>query len=417
MAASDTLPSENPLPAILGFVGFRRRSGRYGSATQLLWNRLENDASIYELCKVRGYLTEEDRVILEQCKQRLEVARRCLDRQFWRWSFAFWQIIHEVDGLLLLVMPQHMLLPHALEIQQQFERRVTDSGQKTLWLGSERTPGPVPQCVRFLRGEALPPGDPDASLSEAERLARCRHVLRGAQGVINDRVDKTFWQLSINVSIQVLSTLLLITLSLLALLGFNRSLVADWPDTLVPQGLLLLSLMGAAGAVVSNMLSKERFVVATGATSRFFAYHLLVKPVIGAFAALTLLLVEQSNLLLAVVPRDATPPASVSAPVAAERPGEPSAEPSLEAPEPSANAAASGDAGYNSALLNIVVKDWRAVFFTLAALSVVAGYFADRFLSSIMNNVLSRLLGQSEKLLPSSTPPEAGSLSRRTELK
>lgn len=374
MAASDTLPPENPLPAILGFVGFRRRSGRYGSATQLLWNRLENDASLYELCKVREGLTEEDRVILEQCKQRLEVARRCLDRQFWRWSFAFWQIIHEVDGLLLLVMPQHMLLPHALEIQQQFERRVTDSAQKTLWLGAERTSGPVPQCIRLLRGEAPAPSDPDASLSEAERLARCRHVLRGAQGVINDRVDKTFWQLSINVSIQVLSTLLLITLSLLALLGFNRSLVADWPDTLVPQGLLLLSLMGAAGAVVSNMLSKERFIVATGATSRFFAYHLLVKPVIGAFAALTLLLVEQSNLLLAVVPRG---PAN--------------------------------DAGNNSALLNIVVKDWRAVFFTLAALAVVAGYFADRFLSSIMNNVLSRLLGQSEKLLPSSTPPDAGS--------
>ena len=346
MAASDTLPQDTPLPSILGFVGFRRRSGRYGSATQLLWNRLENDASLYELCKVREDLTEADRVILEQCHQRLAVARRCLDKQFGRWSFSFWQIIHEVDGLLLLVMPRHMLLPHALEIQQQFERRVTDSAQKALWLGAERTSGPLSQCVRVLRGEAPASGDPEASLPEAERLARCRHVLWGAQGVINDRVDKTFWQLSINVSLQVLSTLLLVMLSLIALLGFNRSLVTTWPDALVPQGLLLLSLMGAAGAVVSNMLSKERFVVATGATSRFFAYHLLVKPVMGAFAALTLLLVEQSNLLLAVVPRGLA-----------------------------------NDAGNNSALLNIVVKDWRAVFFALAALSVVAGYSADRFLS------------------------------------
>ncbi|WP_147451011.1 hypothetical protein [Corallococcus llansteffanensis] len=382
MAASDTLPPENPPPAILDLVGFRRRSSRYGSATQLLWNRLENDASLCELCWIRKDLTAEDRVILEQCNQRLGVARRCLDKQLWRWSFSFWQIIHEVDGLLLLVMPRHMLLPHALEIQQQFERRVTDSAQKTLWLGADRTSGPLPQCVRVLRGEALLSSDPEASLPEAERLARCRHVLWGAQGVINDRVDKTFWQLSINVSIQVLSTLLLITLSLIALLGFNRSLVTTWPGELVPQGLLLFSLVGAAGAVVSNMLSKERFVVATGATSRFFAYHLLVKPAVGAFAALTLLFVEQSNLLLSVIPRD---------PVSA--------------------------AGSNPALLNIVVRDWRAVFFTLAALSVAAGYSADRFLSSIMNNVLSRLLGQSEKLLPSSAPPEAGAASRRAEPK
>ncbi|MCY1036670.1 hypothetical protein OV207_34860 [Corallococcus sp. BB11-1] len=379
MAASDTLPSDAP-PAILGLVGFRRRRGRYGSATQLLWNRLENDASLYELCQVRDDLTDEEQVILEQCGQRLEVARRCLDRPLWRWSFSFWQVIHEVDGLLLLVMPRHMLLPHALEVQQQFERRVTDSAQKALWLGAERTQGPLPRSIRILRGEPLAASDPEAALSEQERLTRCRHVLRGALGVVNDRVDKSFWQLSINVSIQILSTLLLLTLSLIAMLGFHHSLVTTWPQALIPQGLLLLSLMGAAGAVVSNMLSKERFIVATGATSRFFAYHLLVKPVVGAFAALTLLFIEQSNLLLSVVPR---------------------------AP---ANAAS-----YNPALLNIVVRDWRAVFFTLAALSVVAGYSADRFLSSIMNNVLRRLLGQSEKLLPPSGAPEAGGASQRAK--
>ncbi|RKH10837.1 hypothetical protein D7Y13_23230 [Corallococcus praedator] len=379
MAASDTLPSDSP-PAILGLVGFRRRRGRYGSATQLLWNRLENDASLHELCEVRDDLTDEDRVILDQCTQRLEVARRCLDRPLWRWSFSFWQVIHEVDGLQLLVMPRHMLLPHALEVQQQFARRVTDPVQRALWLGTEQAEGPLPRCVRMLRGEALASNDPEASVSDRERLAQCRHVLRGALGVVNDRVDKTFWQLSINVSIQIFSTLLLITLALIALLGFNQSLVSTWPAQLVPQGMLVLCLTGAAGAVVSNMLSKERFVVATGATSRFFAYHLLVKPVIGAFAALTLLFVEQSNLLLSVVSRD-----SVAA------------------------------ANNTPALLNIVVRDSRAVFFTLAALSVAAGYSADKFLSSIMNKVLSRLIGQSEKLLPSSGAPEAGGASPRAK--
>lgn len=385
MAASNTFPPENPPPALLGLIGFRRRRSRYGSATQLLWNRLESDVSLHELCKARKdeELTDEDRVLLRQCSQKLEVARRCLDKPFWRWSFSFWQVIHEVDGLLLLVMPRHMLLPTALEIQQQFERGVTDSAQKVLWLGADRESGPLPQCARVLRGGTSPSIGPEAFLSEEERLARCRHVLRGALGVINDRGDKTFWQLSINVAIQVLSSLLLILLFLVAMLGFSQSLVTGWPAGLVPHGLLLISLAGAGGAVVSNMLSKERFVVATGATSRFFAYHLLVKPAVGAFAALTLLFIEQSNLLLSVVPREAS------------------------------GAASPGGSGYNPALLNIVVRDWRAVFFTLVALAVVAGYSADRFLSSIMNNVLARLLGQSEKLLPSNKPPEGSSTTTR----
>ncbi|RKG73718.1 hypothetical protein D7W79_24825, partial [Corallococcus exercitus] len=133
--------------------------------------------------------------------------------------------------------------------------------------------------------------------------------------------------------------------------------------------LLLVGFAGASGAIVSNMLSKERFVVATGATSRFFAYHLLVKPVLGAFAALMLLFLEQSRMLLSVDTQAGN---------------------------------MSGDT--SSAILHIVVSDNQAVFFTLMALAVVAGWSADKLLSSIMDKVLGRLLGQSEKVLPPSRP-------------
>ncbi len=371
MAAADTHP-DSPLPELLKRVGFQRRRRGFGSATQLLWNRVESDASLLALCRIRTDLTAEDTAILEQCQEKLEAARWCLDKPLGRWSFSFWELIHEVDGLLLLVMPPHLLAPRALEIQQQFERRVTDGARAQLWLGADKASGPLPRCVRGLArvdglGSAAAPPPLDA-----EQGRYCRSVLRGALDTVNQQVDKTFWQLSINVSLQVFSTLLLLAVFVASFLLLSRELLQTWPRDLVPRGLLLIAFAGASGAILSNMLSKERFVVATGATGRFFAYHLMVKPIIGAFAALMLLFLEQSRMLLSVDTRAGATRVDAS-----------------------------------SAVLHIVVSDDQAVFFTLVALAVVAGWSADKLLGSIMDKVLSRLLGQSEKVLPPSSPSGA----------
>ncbi|MGE6759804.1 hypothetical protein ACQKGO_17440 [Corallococcus interemptor] len=368
MAATDTLP-DHPFPELLKRVGFRRRRRGFGSATQLLWNRVESDDSLLELCRLRTDLTGEDRAILKQCEERLAAARWCLDKPTGRWSFSFWELIHDVDGLLVLVMPPHMLAPRALEIQRLFERRVPDS-RSPLWLGTEKEPGPLRRCVQRLTGEDAPGcGAVAPPPLDKEQSRYCRSVLRGALDMVNQQVDKTFWQLSINVSLQIFSTLLLLAVFGVSFVILSRTAIQDWPGRLVPWGLLLVGFAGASGAIASNMMSKERFVVATGATSRFFAYHLLVKPVIGAFAALVLLFLEQSRLLLSVDTRSGP-----------------------------------AEAADGSALLHIVVSDGQAAFFTMMALAVVAGWSADKLLSSVMDKVLRRLLGQSEKVLPPSSP-------------
>ena len=415
MAATDVSPPEAPLPALLGFVGLRKRRSRHGSATQLLWDKLQNDASLYELCRARQGLTSEDQATLEQCRQKLEVARRCIDKRFWRWSFSFWEVIHELDGLLLLVMPPAMLLPQALDIQHQFKRRITDPVSRELWLGADGTAGPLPKSTRLLSRWGRPPTEAlFHPAPEPEQLMRCRHVLRGALGVVNGKVDKTFWQLSINVAIQFLSTVLLLALFVVAFQEFSTSLVESWPQQVIPMGMLLLGLAGSAGAVLSNMLSRERFVVATGATCRYFAYHLLVKPAIGGFAGLMLLFLEQSNLLLAVIPRDASMPASAAEPASAAAPagGSGSAEAAKTAPTgaglPTKDTGEGPADVSNPAILHLVVSNRKAAFFTMVALAIAAGFSADRLLSSVMDNVLGRLLRQSEKVLPPSAPPVAG---------
>jgi hypothetical protein len=355
-------------------VALRKRSSWNGSATQQLWSRLESTASLLDLCRRKDPLTEDDKAIIAQCDEKLELARVCIDKKTQRWSFAFWSIIHEVEGLLLLVLPEPMLLSQALEVQHRFMRKMKDPVQRKLWLGEDGKSGPLPEAVQCLREAS---GPPYASLLAKQRVPQCRYTLRGALNLVNDQLDSSFWQLSINVTVQIFSTVLLVAF-FAAAFAFSRSLVDGWRDLLVPWALLFFTLAGAAGATVSNMLSKERFVVSTGATGRYFAYYLLVKPAIGAFASLLLILLEQSRMLLAVVVAH-----RARAPVA----------PLTEAP--------------TTALVQIVVDSESAAFFALAALSVAVGFSADRMLSSMMDKVLSRLWSQSEKGTSESRPARA----------
>jgi hypothetical protein len=373
------------VPPLEGFIKARRPRSYRSSTTQLLWNKLEADASLYMLSRNRGDLTPQDRVLLEQCRQQLYLARDAIDRRGKR-PFSFWEIIHEVDGLLLLVLPKAMLPARALVLQQRFETKVKDPIVQRLWLGADRTSGPLPKASRLLN-EALASGPPYVALPSLDdtRLEHCRHVLRGALGVLNDHVDRGFWQLSINVTIQILSTLLLMGIFLVALLipilfPSMKAAIEGSPQNFLPWGLLFCSVVGMGGAILSNMLSKERFVVAMGATVRYFVYYLFVKPIIGAVAAMLLILLDQSGQILGIVVETST---------------------------------AANDPALTPAI-QINVDTQTAAFLVRAGLSLVAGFFADRVLSSVMDNVLSRLLKDSEKA-PAPPPLPQGSTSFQDE--
>jgi hypothetical protein len=350
------------------FSGVRKWKSRM-SATQVLWGKLEGDAAQVAMSAHRPGLTEQERFILDQCCQKLTLAKECIDRTFKR-PFSFWELVHEVDALLLLVLPVEMLATQSLAVQQRFEQKVTNPVLRELWLGTEQAPGPLREAVQLLRSQLKPTEDPGSPQGlTGERLARCRYILHGALSVMDAQRDKRFWQLSLNVSIQILSAILLLVLFGLALLAFDQTLLSDNLTKHQPDALVLFALCGMGGAVLSNMLSKERFVVSTGATVRYFFYYLFVKPLIGGFAALFLILLEQSGLLLSVVVTHGTT-----------------------APNPS------------QALVQIVVSSEAAAFFARAVLSVAVGFSADRMLSSMMDSVLGRLFRESERGAP---PPAA----------
>lgn len=364
-------PSGGQALPLLERIGFRKRRRRYGFDTQLLWDKLERDSFLCELSARRPDLTQQDKSILDLCRQRLEMAKHCLDQKQRR-SFSFWELIHQVDGLLLLVLPLEALRPEAMQVLQLFETTVTDPVLRRLWLGRNETSGPLPEAVRKLNRE----GRTALGLIRHRRprdnqLSQYRHVLQGALDIVNRQVDKAFWQMSTSLSIQALSTLLL--LAIFAGLFLFPWIFPWWgffemePLKFIPRDLLRMSLFGAGGATLSNMLSKEHFVVATGSTTRYFVYYLFVKPTIGAFAALFLFYLEQSGILLKVVILS----------------------------EFSKTAAAN---------FQIVVESKEAAFFARGTLAMVAGFSADRLLTTMMDKVFERLLKQSDKMLQPSAP-------------
>lgn len=361
------------------------------ATTQLLYNKLAGRTSLLILSESREDLAPTDQPILKQCRQKLELAKSYINK-LPRRHFAFWETIHEVDSLLLLVMPTARLAPQALEILQKFEAKVTDPQQRDLWLGTKDKAGPLRAAAQLLTENQLlprrePPEQGTASSLSPEELSRCRYILQGALDILNQQVDQGFWQLSINVMFQILSGMLLLVLLVLWVLMTQRvfqpvlrsagliSPLTDWPTAIEEYFragnatdisflvLLPFIMLGVAGAVLSNMLSKEPFRVAVGATTRFYFYYLFVKPLIGAFAALFLLLLERSDVLLAVVMvSDGGAATSVS-----------------------------------KAAIQIVVHSLKAAIFTVALLSVTAGFFAEKFLSSMVDRVLGLLFEKSEK--------------------
>lgn len=342
-----------------------RRKSRM-SATQLLWGKLEGAAALLVLCANRTDLSKQEEVVLAQCQQKLELARDCLNRAVKR-PFAFWVLIHDIDSMLILVLPEPLLATRALEVMRLFDQKISNPRLRELWLGTDQEPGPLREVVTRLRRDLTPSGDLGLlqPLTEEQR-SRCRHVLQGALSIVNEQSDKGFWQLSLNVSIQILSALLLLGLLAVTLALFETSTLHFGVTR--PRDICQYIMSGMAGAILSNMLSRERFVVSTGATARYFVYYLFVKPLIGGFAALLLIFLEQAGLFLSVV--------------VSER----------------------GTVQNAGSIVLIVVGSKAAAFFARAALCLASGFSADRVLSSMMDSVLGRILKESEKSAP---PPGA----------
>lgn len=274
-------------------VELNRRRHRNLSATQLVWAKLERTAASVALVRrLSDPMDPDQHAVLQQCEERLRMARDRINRPI-RQTWAFWELVHRVEEELLLVTPEELLQAEATDVLAKFERKISDLAVRAAWLGPDGMSGPLPSVVRRLRvcepvelrrPHQLRPGD--------------RDILRGALNLVNEQGDIAFWRLGSNVSVQTFSAALLVLLLLVALLrlllpgGIQLPVEAGPPDTLD------ILMLGAAGAIVSNLIATKPFILSIGPTSRYYVHNLFVKPVIGAFTAGLVHFLERSGILL-----------------------------------------------------------------------------------------------------------------------
>jgi hypothetical protein len=271
-------------------VRFSRRTFRNFSASQLVWAKLERTAARAELlCAMSNPADQVHAGIFRECHAKLRLARECLDRPIRR-TWAFWELIHRVDELLLLVTPDEMLAAEAIDVCARFDQKIKDPALRKAWMGADDRSGPLPAMIRRLPVVTFPGTDATSTPQRGPPPAdgrRDRHALREALKLVNEQGDTNFWRLGSNVSVQLLSALLLVLLAIA--FWYSQSHKLDIS--------IRVAIFGAGGALVSNMISTKPLIVSIGATSRYFAYALFVKPVIGAFAAGFAYLLELSDFL------------------------------------------------------------------------------------------------------------------------
>jgi hypothetical protein len=330
----------------------------FGGATQLLWDNLRERKANLE--SVRASLGNCEDPNVKLCEWYLERAQDEIDR-FAKRPFSFWSLIHRFDELLLRAMPEPMLAACALDILANFERKITDPETRKTWLGENG--GPLYQAVRRLTsngGATRPAGTPDHS---EDQVRRDREVLASALHVVNDQTDIGFWHLATNSSIQDVSAVMLIVVAVLMFW-----LARQFFRNTIPQGDLLLRpdvimLFGAAGAVVSNMFRRDPFVSSIGPSMRYVVFAVFAKPIVGAFTALFVALLEQSQLVFQIV-----------------------TDSSSNAAQPPSHAA-----------IRIFVGSPAAAEFARVVMAIVAGISGERLLRSMVGKVQGRLFEAAEK--------------------
>ncbi|TIC80573.1 hypothetical protein [Crenobacter intestini] len=301
-------------------------------------------------------LTDEQKRVVGICKVYLGRAHDLLDRPAFGSKFPFpflsrkhphlvWELLHRVDEQLILLMTPEEFAGKAVEVKTAFDLNITEEKSRADWIGPKgRLIGVID---RVTNGNATPADHATA---------------KDALQQVNEQMDRSFWQLSANTLTSVWSAAILGLLLVLAWCSHTGNALHGLAQGGLVTHSKTLLVLGLMGAYASNVLTREDFLyVRGGPFFRYFLLHLLAKPLMGAFAALFVFVLEKSKLLFAIVTAD-------------------------------------GAVGHGAAshliTINVGAADAGYVY---AELAVASGFGADKLLRSTFDSVLKRLEQRAEK--------------------
>jgi uncharacterized membrane protein YeaQ/YmgE (transglycosylase-associated protein family) len=377
----------------------KKPSGWGHFTKRALWVRLQRLEADLRILRARRNELSKDGPDLEELEARLARAREYAEQSSqrpYRPVDELWALVHGIEADRLLLMPLDLLSSEALALEEQFRRKIEEPAAREVWLGQDKNSGPLYQTARRVKELAF---QETLSPNQQQELRLARYELWTALHLVNRHAEKYSRQRSLNMQLRVMSGGLLLAAFFLS---FCFNLPQALYETLTSQtseakiwplnGILSIVLLGVAGAIVANLLSDNPVLSTHGPSNRpqLFGYYLFIKPALGAFAALLIFVLAQSQLLFSIESSENEPPRA--RPPDAQQTQSPQYRPPLQ----------------------IQLGSQRALAYTYIVFFIAIGFSAEKFLGSTMDRVMSKLFVLSEQKehspgMPPTTPAPGAS--------
>ena len=306
-------------------------------------------------------LTEDDqKQVVQECQTYLSEVSNYLNTTLLsiKWPFfrrkhphLMWELLHRVDENFILLIDGDELYSTAIDVKTSFDLNIKEEKLRAEWIGDK---GVFRDILDQLKKK------------DQNTMLVNRYMIRDALRIVNEKMDCSYWQLSMNIMTSVLSSFILAVLLILAWKwqpinpfqylgqrgGFNSTFV-----TLIGLGLM--------GAYLSNLMTKEDFLyVRGGPFLRCLWHNIFSKPVMSAFAAVFIYGLEKTKLIFSI-----------------------------------------GNQATSTRLTEIITinvsQDYMG--YAYAVLAIVSGFSADKILRSMFDKVLKKLEQKAEKTKDSET--------------
>jgi hypothetical protein len=189
-----------------------------------------------------------------------------------------------------------------------------------------------------------------------------RYVIRDALKLVNEQMDRTFWQLSMNTLTSVWSGTMLASLMVLAWFFYPAGTLQSLGTGEFKTTFVTLIALGLMGAYLSNLMTKENFLYVRGGPFwRYLLHNLFSKPLMSAFAAVFIYSLEKSKLIFSINTIDTQTASKAASQIIS---------------------------------LNVAKQSEGYVY---AVLAIVSAFAADKMLRNMIDRVLKRMEQKAEK--------------------
>jgi hypothetical protein len=250
-----------------------------------------------------------------------------------------WNLLHRADEHIILLMPPDELYARALDVKTDFDVTITEEKVRGDVLGDK---GKLTEAIDDIK-------------KHGQNIERSTYILKDTLQYLNEKVDTGYWILSMNILMSVCSAIMLGILMVIYFIFYYQQQVAG-------DNLMRFAILGLMGAYTSNLITSEDFLFVRGGPFwRFFLQNLMVRPVIGAFSATFIFLVEKSKLVFSINPLKVGPAPPVQ-----------------------------------PTIININVNE-NVIEYVYIVLAIAAGFAGAKILRTMIDSVLKRLEEKAEK--------------------